>query len=122
MNQEVQDYIGFELYTELPGHAWFLVTADFAEAAVDPVCYNTLVIWGGRFVERLTVEGDDSIAVLVKTLAGPSCRAHVPQPAPAYCCEHYASVRCTPTNTGDDISASHRFVGMGRRRCAGIQP
>jgi hypothetical protein len=36
--QEVQDYIGFELYIELPGHVRLPVTTDFAEAAVDSAC------------------------------------------------------------------------------------
>ncbi|KAF0894759.1 hypothetical protein E2562_003644 [Oryza meyeriana var. granulata] len=51
----VHDFLGHELYTELPGHR-FAVTADFAAAAADLSCYDALVVPGGRFVEQLSVD------------------------------------------------------------------
>jgi hypothetical protein len=44
----VHDYLGFELYTELPGHARFPVTADFAEAAADPAARWSSQATGSR--------------------------------------------------------------------------
>jgi putative intracellular protease/amidase len=69
-NQELQDYIGFELYTELPDHAWFLVTTDFTEATADPARYDALIIPGGRFVESLVAEDGGGAVGLVKAFAG----------------------------------------------------
>nr|BAJ98651.1 predicted protein [Hordeum vulgare subsp. vulgare] len=51
----VHDFLGYDLYTELPGHR-FRVTADFAAAAADPSSYDALVVPGGRFVEQLSVD------------------------------------------------------------------
>ncbi|XP_052135653.1 DJ-1 protein homolog E-like [Oryza glaberrima] len=61
----VHEFLGHDLYTELPGHR-FAVTADFAAAAASR--YDALVVPGGRFVERLSV---DPLAVsLVAAFAG----------------------------------------------------
>uniref|UniRef100_A0A0D3HNJ7 DJ-1/PfpI domain-containing protein n=1 Tax=Oryza barthii TaxID=65489 RepID=A0A0D3HNJ7_9ORYZ len=64
----VHEFLGHDLYTELPGHR-FAVTADFAAAAAaDASRYDALVVPGGRFVERLSV---DPLAVsLVAAFAG----------------------------------------------------
>lgn len=52
----VHEFLGHDLYTELPGHR-FAVTADFAAAAAaDASRYDALVVPGGRFVERLSVD------------------------------------------------------------------
>lgn len=51
----VHDFLGFDLYTELPGHR-FSVTADFEAAAADPSSYDALVVPGGRFVEQLSTD------------------------------------------------------------------
>ncbi|CAO1941572.1 unnamed protein product [Urochloa humidicola] len=62
----VHEFLGFELYTELPGHR-FPVTADFAAAAADPSRYDALIIPGGRFTEHLSA--DDSAVALVAAFA-----------------------------------------------------
>ncbi|KAL6654877.1 hypothetical protein ACP70R_008342 [Stipagrostis hirtigluma subsp. patula] len=62
----VHEFLGFDLYTELPGHR-FAVTADFAAAAADPSRYDALVVPGGRFVERLSV--DPAVVALVAAFA-----------------------------------------------------
>ncbi|KAJ1276073.1 hypothetical protein BS78_05G186100 [Paspalum vaginatum] len=51
----VHDFLGFELYTELPGHR-LPVTADFSAAAADPSRYDALVVPGGRFAEALSAD------------------------------------------------------------------
>ncbi|TVU25092.1 hypothetical protein EJB05_27572, partial [Eragrostis curvula] len=68
----VHDYLGFELYTELPGHARFPVTADFAAAAAaDPSSrYDALIVPGGRFTEPLSC--DEAAVALVKAFAAPA--------------------------------------------------
>jgi D-lactate dehydratase len=63
----VHEFLGFELYTELPGHR-FPITADFAAAAGDPSSYDALVVPGGRFVEQLST--DAAAVSLVKAFAG----------------------------------------------------
>ncbi|KAI4970493.1 hypothetical protein ZWY2020_001407 [Hordeum vulgare] len=63
----VHDFLGYDLYTELPGHR-FRVTADFAAAAADPSSYDALVVPGGRFVEQLSV--DPEAVVVVGAFAG----------------------------------------------------
>ncbi|KAE8812624.1 intracellular protease, PfpI family protein [Hordeum vulgare] len=59
----VHDFLGYELYTELPGHR-FRVTA----AAADPSLYDALVVSGDRFVEQLSV--DPEAVVVVRAFAG----------------------------------------------------
>ncbi|KAK9083602.1 hypothetical protein Scep_030073 [Stephania cephalantha] len=56
----VHDYMGYELYTELPGHS-FTLNADFDE--VKPELYDALIIPGGRFTELLCV--DDKVLNIV---------------------------------------------------------
>ncbi|WVZ50816.1 hypothetical protein U9M48_002038 [Paspalum notatum var. saurae] len=51
----VHDFLGFELYTELPGHR-LTITADFSAAAADPSRYDALVVPGGRFTEALSAD------------------------------------------------------------------
>ncbi|RLM58184.1 hypothetical protein C2845_PM18G09520 [Panicum miliaceum] len=63
----VHEFLGFELYTELPGHR-LAVTADFAAAAADPSRYDGLVVPGGRFTEQLSA--DDAVVELVSAFAG----------------------------------------------------
>ncbi|CAL4950525.1 unnamed protein product [Urochloa decumbens] len=58
----VHEFLGFELYTELPGHR-FPVTADFAAAAADPSRYDALIIPGGRFTEQLAAD-EDAVALV----------------------------------------------------------
>ncbi|OEL16625.1 DJ-1 protein-like protein E [Dichanthelium oligosanthes] len=53
----VHDFLGFELYTELPGHR-FEVNADFEVAAADPSRYDALIIPGGRFTEPLSADAE----------------------------------------------------------------
>ncbi|KAE8770353.1 DJ-1 proteinE-like [Hordeum vulgare] len=55
----VHDFLGYELYTELPGHR-FRVT--------DPSLYDALVVPGDRFVEQLSV--DPEAVVVVGAFAG----------------------------------------------------
>ncbi|XP_062182903.1 DJ-1 protein homolog E-like [Phragmites australis] len=62
----VHEFLGFELYTELPGHR-FAVTSDFAAAAADPSRYDALIVPGGRFVEQLST--DDAAVRLVAAFA-----------------------------------------------------
>ncbi|MQL80761.1 hypothetical protein Taro_013215 [Colocasia esculenta] len=47
----IHDFLGFELYTELPGHN-FPINADFE--ALDLDAYDALIIPGGRFTEFLS--------------------------------------------------------------------
>ena len=63
----VHEFLGYELYTELPGHR-FPITVDFAAAAGDPSSYDALVVPGGRFVEQLST--DAQAVSLVKAFAG----------------------------------------------------
>ncbi|XP_021898028.1 DJ-1 protein homolog E-like [Carica papaya] len=49
----VHEFLGFELYTELPGHK-FELNANFEE--VKPESYDALIIPGGRFTELLSVD------------------------------------------------------------------
>ncbi|CAL4957276.1 unnamed protein product [Urochloa decumbens] len=58
----VHEFLGFELYTELPGHR-FPVTADFTAAAADPSRYDALIIPGGRFTEQLAAD-EDAVALV----------------------------------------------------------
>ncbi|RCV38777.1 hypothetical protein SETIT_8G169200v2 [Setaria italica] len=62
----VHEFLGFELYTELPGHR-FAVTADFAAAAANPSRYDALVVPGGRFAEHLSA--DEGAVALVAAFA-----------------------------------------------------
>ncbi|CAM0873875.1 unnamed protein product [Alopecurus aequalis] len=62
----VHEFLGYELYTELPGHR-FPVTVDFAAAVGDPSSYDALVVPGGRFVEQLSVDAE--AVSLVKAFA-----------------------------------------------------
>ncbi|KAL5712438.1 D-lactate dehydratase [Ranunculus cassubicifolius] len=48
----VHDYMGYDLYTELPGHL-FKLNSSFED--VEPEKYDALVIPGGRFTELLSV-------------------------------------------------------------------
>lgn len=50
----VHEFLGHDLYSELPGHSHFPVTADFAAAAADPARYDALIVPGGRCVEPLS--------------------------------------------------------------------
>ncbi|CAL4976894.1 unnamed protein product [Urochloa decumbens] len=59
----VHEFLGFELYTELPGHR-FPVTADFAAAAAAGSSrYDALIIPGGRFTEQLAAD-EDAVALV----------------------------------------------------------
>ncbi|XP_022759745.1 DJ-1 protein homolog E-like [Durio zibethinus] len=60
----IHDFLGFELYTELPGHS-FTLNSNFDE--VDVECYDALIIPGGRFTELLSV--DDKVLSIVKGFA-----------------------------------------------------
>ncbi|KAL5792836.1 hypothetical protein ACOSP7_001430 [Xanthoceras sorbifolium] len=58
----VHDFMGFELYTELPGH-FFTLNSSFNN--VKPESYDALIIPGGRFVELLSVD-DKVISIITK--------------------------------------------------------
>ncbi|XVF80876.1 hypothetical protein PTKIN_Ptkin15bG0110600 [Pterospermum kingtungense] len=60
----VHELLGFELYTELPGHT-FTLNSDFDEVQAE--CYDALIIPGGRFTEVLSV--DDKVLGIVKGFA-----------------------------------------------------
>ncbi|KAF9618643.1 hypothetical protein IFM89_002338 [Coptis chinensis] len=51
----VHDYMGDELYTELPGHS-FILNSSFEE--IKPENYDALIIPGGRFTELLSVDNN----------------------------------------------------------------
>ncbi|XP_044954804.1 DJ-1 protein homolog E-like [Hordeum vulgare subsp. vulgare] len=50
----VHEFLGYDLYTELPGHL-FPMTAHFP---ADPASYDALVVPGGRSVEPLSTDAD----------------------------------------------------------------
>ncbi|EOX94596.1 Class I glutamine amidotransferase-like superfamily protein [Theobroma cacao] len=60
----IHDFLGFELYTELPGHS-FTLNSNFDE--VEAGSYDALIIPGGRFIERLSV--DDEVLSIVRRFA-----------------------------------------------------
>ncbi|KAE8676209.1 DJ-1 protein-like protein F [Hibiscus syriacus] len=60
----IHDFLGFELYSELPGHL-FTLNSDFDEVKAE--CYDALFIPGGRFTELLSV--DDKVLGIVKGFA-----------------------------------------------------
>ncbi|KAI3884811.1 hypothetical protein MKX03_002843 [Papaver bracteatum] len=60
----VHDYMGYELYTELPGHS-FTLNANFTD--VIPESYDALIIPGGRFTELLSI--DDKVLDVVTKFA-----------------------------------------------------
>ncbi|KAF5179949.1 Dj-1-like protein [Thalictrum thalictroides] len=49
----VHDYMGYELYTELPGHN-FILNKSFED--IKPESYDALIIPGGRFTELISVD------------------------------------------------------------------
>ncbi|XP_068635784.1 DJ-1 protein homolog E-like [Aristolochia californica] len=63
----VHDYMGRELYTELPGHL-FPLNANFNE--VKPELYEALVIPGGRFTELFSLDNEVLNIVTSFALAG----------------------------------------------------
>ncbi|XP_010274223.1 PREDICTED: DJ-1 protein homolog E isoform X1 [Nelumbo nucifera] len=60
----VHDYMGYELYTELPGHHF---TLNFNFNDVKPESYDALIIPGGRFTELLS--SDDKVLSIVTEFA-----------------------------------------------------
>ncbi|KAF5738879.1 DJ-1 protein E-like [Tripterygium wilfordii] len=60
----VHDFMGFELYTELPGH-FFTLNSDFN--LVKPESYDALIVPGGRFTELLS--DDDKVLKIVNIFA-----------------------------------------------------
>ncbi|KAK8688512.1 hypothetical protein V6N13_087275 [Hibiscus sabdariffa] len=60
----IHDILGFELYSELPGH-FFTLNLNFDEVKAE--CYHALIIPGGRFIELLNV--DNKVLSIVKGFA-----------------------------------------------------
>uniref|UniRef100_A0A7N0TM24 DJ-1/PfpI domain-containing protein n=1 Tax=Kalanchoe fedtschenkoi TaxID=63787 RepID=A0A7N0TM24_KALFE len=60
----IHDFVGFELYSELPGHN-FVLNATFAELSFES--YDMLIIPGGRFTEVLS--DDEDVVGIVKKFA-----------------------------------------------------
>jgi len=60
----VHEFLGYDLYSELPGHR-FTVNADFP--AADPASYDALIVPGGRSGEQLSIDAE--AVSLVKAFA-----------------------------------------------------